>query len=229
MNSININGTTTVDPSLIALKVLTANTLKPSKISMADSELLSSKLKKEHLNAKTTLITEDEKVTKIWFVVNGTIEAKRHGKVIDIIKPPAVIGDDLAVTGEASPYTFETETPLNALTLTVKDFQDLLVSAPTLVNEWLKEIAFKLQKERNRLNYLLASNLNSQLAGLLFERKKNSQVELTQSMIASLLNVHRASVSRALHVLERQHIVEIKYASIKILDEEKLQKIATDA
>ena len=183
-------------------------------------------INKKRVEARTTLEKAGQPVEEVWIVLNGTLRTTSASRVLDVIDSPAIIGDDLALRNGDSTYSVRAETAVNAFTIDAQKFRELIYEMPSLAAAWLGELTLKLEYDRIRMSYLLSGDLTSQLAGLLLHRQKGAQVFLTQATLASLLNVHRASVSRALHFLERHNAIEIGYGSVAIKDEAKLRKIA---
>lgn len=214
-----------VDPAVIVIKILNDRLGKRPLLLPSDIEALSGVLTKKHLSPGAELEKAGRIPGHVWIIVNGVVKAHLNGKSIDVLTSPVIIGDDSVILGTPLPYAFEAETPVNALTIKSEDFTELLRSSPAISSQWVQELALKLSHERIRTVHLLSGGLTSQLAGLLLERQKGGSVELTQSAIASLLNVHRASVSRGLHALERQGLIGINYASVSIRNQQKLKAL----
>lgn len=215
-----------IDAARILVKLLSDRSGHPLKLSLSEMDKLNQVINKKRVEARTTLEKAGQPVEEVWIVLNGTLRTTSASRVLDVIDSPAIVGDDLALRNSESTYSVRAETAVNAFTIDAQKFRELIYEMPSLAAAWLGELTLKLEYDRIRMSYLLSGDLTSQLAGLLLHRQKGSQVFLTQATLASLLNVHRASVSRALHFLERHNAIEIGYGSVAIKDEAKLRKIA---
>lgn len=215
-----------IDAARILVKLLSDRSGRPLKLSLSEMDKLNQVINKKRVEARTTLEKAGQPVEEVWIVLNGTLRTTSASRVLDVIDSPAIVGDDLALRNSESTYSVRAETAVNAFTIDAQKFRELIYEMPSLAAAWLGELTLKLEYDRIRMSYLLSGDLTSQLAGLLLHRQKGSQVFLTQATLASLLNVHRASVSRALHFLERHNAIEIGYGSVAIKDEAKLRKIA---
>lgn len=216
-----------VDTARIVAKILGDKNGEPVKLSNADMNALGALLMKRHVQARATLEKAGQHAENVWFVLNGTLRLTSSGRVLDVIEAPAIVGDELVLGRSKPDYSIRAETPVNALTIDAESFRSLMKASPQLASAWVSELTNKLEYSRTRMGYLLSGDLTTRLAGLLLHRSHGGQVPLTQATMASLLNVHRASISRALHLLERQGAIDIGYASVKISDQAKLHQIAT--
>lgn len=209
-------------PAIIK-KILEEVTHQPTQLSDTDLAMLASRVQKRHLEEEEAFVSPSGE-PEVWIVANGKIRVEEHGRMVDIIEAPTVLGDFQALTGRTARHGYKTETPVNALVLSFTDFKDLFAQAPTMAKEWANVFAHKLEQETDKREYLLAGNLNQQIGQLLLQKEKDGKVELTQGYIAALLGVHRASVSRGLHALSRQGCITINYANVDIKNIAKLRK-----
>jgi CRP-like cAMP-binding protein len=95
---------------------------------------------------------------------------------------------------------------------------------PDLALSWISELSRRLTVWQVRLEGLLAGDLRShQVASvLLYGVGPGDGAGITQHFLADLLGVQRSSVKRALQELKGQRIVEVGYASLRILDRDAL-------
>lgn len=72
----------------------------------------------------------------------------------------------------------------------------------------------------------LPGDVEHRLARLLLTQAHQGQVALSQAVIAELLGVHRASISRVLNEFKAAGLVELGYRKVRVLEPEELRRVA---
>jgi CRP-like cAMP-binding protein len=215
-----------LDAAKSVVKLLAERTGAPVRVTNEDLRQLAAVVTPRRVPARHTLENAEQSPKRVWIVTTGTVRMTLPGRILDVLEGPAIIGDDHVVRHTKLLTSVRSSTPLDVFTIEAQAFSELMSRAPSLAAAWMGEMAAKADHDRRRSNYLLSGDLTAQLAGLLEHRSQGGTVMLTQATLASLLNVHRASVSRALHTLARQGAIEIGYATVRIRDVERLRSIA---
>ncbi len=90
---------------------------------------------------------------------------------------------------------------------------------------WLSSVAQRLATSHARLISLLGRPLVAQLAGLLLDEAEDGTIQLPQRTLAAMLGVARPSLNKVLKDLERRGLVELGYGTIRLPDEDGLQRV----
>jgi CRP-like cAMP-binding protein len=144
-----------------------------------------------------------------------------------MLKPGDVDGDIQLLLRMPPPYTARAIDPVECLYLTADGFDRLLAQRAQVARRWLTSVATRLAHSQNRLLGLLGGTLTQQTARLLLdEADETGQIALPQRTLAAMLGAQRPSVNKVLRELAHQHLIELAYRSIRIMDRDGLARAA---
>ncbi len=179
----------------------------------------------------THLFKEGEPADAAYLVESGEVEIYRgsgsNRRVVARVGPGSVLGD-IAMFGD-TPYISSTKAidSVRAFKFERSRLLPALARHPAVCLRWLVAGLRQLEDTQRRVIRLMHKTVLSQVADLLVEEgEKRSEVNLSQGSIAALLGVSRQSVNEALGRLRDQGAVETGYRNIRILDRERLSRVA---
>ena len=168
----------------------------------------------------------------IWVVRTGSVEltAGTGGRraVVQLLRRGDIVGDVYLVIGMPAPVTARVGEPGRFVHVSADNFRTLLEKHPRLASVWMANLCSRLAQSRVRLLELLAPALHQRLARLLLEETEDGVLRMSQAGIAQMLGAQRSSVNRALKKLERDGVVELRYASVILNDKERLAALAAE-
>lgn len=177
------------------------------------------------------LFSEGDDPAVIYLLEQGEAEISRgpsgRRRVVAHAGPGSMLGD-LAVFGDR-PYTFTARASGQVRVLRLDRIRLLaeLARQPALLMRWLVAGQHQLEKTQRRVLQLMHKTVLAQVADVLLEESETrEEVNLSQATIANLLGVSRQSVNEALGRLREQGLVSTGYRTIRVLDPERLQRIA---
>lgn len=200
-------------------------------LSMADVELIRDVGELVSKFPGTHLFKEGEPADAAYLVESGEVEIYRGSgsdrRVVSRVGPGSVLGD-IAMFGD-TPYISSTKAinKVRAFRFERTRLLPELARHPAVCLRWLVAGLRQLEDTQRRVIRLMHKTVLSQVADLLSEEgETRSEVNLSQGTIAALLGVSRQSVNEALGRLRDQRAVETGYRNIRILDREKLARVA---
>ena len=180
----------------------------------------------------THLFKEGSAADAAYLVESGEVEIYRGSgrarRVVSRVGPGSVLGD-IAMFGD-TPYISSAQAvgPVRAFRFDRSQLIPELARHPAICLRWLVAGLRQLEETQRRVIRLMHKTVLAQVADLLTEEaERRTEVNLSQSTIATLLGVSRQSVNEALGRLRDQGAVETGYRNIRILDVAKLAEIAT--
>ncbi|WP_419677923.1 Crp/Fnr family transcriptional regulator [Aliarcobacter lanthieri] len=117
------------------------------------------------------------------------------------------------------------ETDSEVLLIDYKKFKEEFLLKPEIAMFFIKSLTKKIKYLESFINYNITLNSIEKIAKFLFENEKLLS-SLKQVKIAQILNITPETFSRQLAKLKKDNIIENDKGTIKILDYERLQKIA---
>ncbi|NIJ11911.1 CRP-like cAMP-binding protein [Saccharomonospora amisosensis] len=166
----------------------------------------------------------------VWIVQRGRVELSagsgRRRSVVHVLQPGDVDGDIQHLLDMPLPYTARALEEATVLSLSADDFERLLADSLPLARRWLSSVAQRLAVSQNRIIGLLGRSLTQQVARLLLDESVEGDVQLPQRTLAAMLGVQRPSMNKILKDFERQGLLAVGYAAIRITDRSGLLGIA---
>jgi CRP-like cAMP-binding protein len=200
-------------------------------LSPPDLDALAASLQSRKLPAGAVLFAAGSGPSGVWMIQSGHVELSvgsgRRRAVVEMLKPGDVDGDIPLLLRMPPPYTARAIDPVECLYLTADGFDRLLAQRAQVARRWLTSVATRLAHSQNRLLGLLGGTLTQQTARLLLdEADETGQIALPQRTLAAMLGAQRPSVNKVLRELAHQHLIELAYRSIRIMDRDGLARAA---
>lgn len=195
-------------------------------------EALARRCPERTIGAGECLFREGTGLDCVYVVRRGLVGLGRraNGRRVTflLLHPGDIVGDLAALLGRPAFFDAFAVTEAKVLVVPAADFLTALDLRSSFVRQWAVGLGGRMAALQSRLEELLGADLRTQVASLLHhELKAGSRVvSLTQQMIADLLGVRRTSVTRTLHGLQRQGIIEIGYGHIAVRDHASLADAA---
>ncbi len=168
---------------------------------------------------------------RVWILRQGRLELSvgsgRRRVVVHLLHPGDVDGDIELLLDMPLPYTARALDDAVLLVLDRADFERLLVTHPPIARRWLSSVAQRLAASQGRILGLLGRSLTKQVARLLLDEAVDSRVLLPQRTLAAMLGVQRPSINKVLKDFERDGLIAIHYATIKLVNTDGLARKAT--
>ncbi|MBL3520139.1 Crp/Fnr family transcriptional regulator [Arcobacter lanthieri] len=117
------------------------------------------------------------------------------------------------------------ETDSEVLLIDYQKFKEEFLLKPEIAMFFIKSLTKKIKYLESFINYNITLNSIEKIAKFLFENEKLLP-SLKQVKIAQILNITPETFSRQLAKLKKDNIIENDKGTIKILDYERLQRIA---
>jgi CRP-like cAMP-binding protein len=175
---------------------------------------------------------DDASAVGVWIVREGRVElgvgTGRRRVVVGVLRPGDVEGDILLLLGQPLPYSARALDAVVCLHLPGAEFEALLAARPAIGRRWLSSVAQRLAASHARLIGLLGRSLPAQLASLLLDEAEAGAVLLPQRTLAAMLGVARPSLNKALKDFERRGLIQIGYASVRLLDPTALGQLRAE-
>lgn len=200
------------------------------------------KLTKGHkiitVSKKDLLFREEKYPNALYFVVSGKIKAFRineYGKefIIDLYKPGDFIGYEALL--EDTRYQFSTAALEESEVCVIpKDqFFLLLNTNKDVANTFIKLLSNGIKEKEDRLIKMAYHSIRKRVAEallLLIEKYKQPEdevfsINMSRNDLSSLVGTATETLIRTLSDFKEEGLVEVKGATIKIINEEKLRKI----
>lgn len=165
----------------------------------------------------------------VWAVRRGVVElavgAGSNRRIVDVAKRGELVGMPYALLSRRADVTARTVTCVEAI-FCRGDIRGLLDASPHLARLCLEKTSWQLLETRERIIELLGGTLAQRLARLLITESDEQRLPMSQSQIAQMLGAQRSSVNRALRSFEDQGVLRLRYASVEIVEPERLKAIA---
>lgn len=197
-----------------------------------DLQALAERCPERTLRAGQCLFQQGSALPAVHVVRHGLIGLGRriHGRRLTflLLRPGDIAGDEAAVLGSAALTDAFAITDAGVLDVPVPEFLRALDLRSPFVRRWAAGLGGRLSAFQSRLEEVLAGDLRASIASLLLHELGGTArvVNLKQQTIADLLGAQRTSVSRTLHELQRQGVVDVGYGHIAVRDIAGLAKAA---
>ncbi|MCY9785950.1 Crp/Fnr family transcriptional regulator [Nocardiopsis sp. EMB25] len=227
-----LNGTETADPRVqqAAWVARCVGRGSAAPLTPRDLNALATFLHRQSLSRGAVAFREGDSPSRVWIVRSGHVELSvgsgEERTVVEIRHAGDVDGDIQFLLGKPLPYTARATDDVELLYMRAEDFERLMSEHRALARRWLASIAGRLDASQGRIMELLGKSLTEQTARLLLDEASSSVVPLPQRTLAAMLGVRRPSLNRVLKRLEREELIEMRYAAIEILDPDGLSRKA---
>jgi len=186
---------------------------------------------------RATIFSEGDKGNGFYLVKEGKVKIfmiSPDGKeqILHIFGPGEPFGEVPVFAGKSFPAHAVALENSRLVFLPRDDFIALVAANPSLALNLLAALATRLRQFTKMIDALSLKEVPGRLAAhLLFLSKKQSagdhlKLELSKTQLASLLGTIPETLSRMLGKLQREGFIEIRGASISIVDREGLEALA---
>ena len=185
------------------------------------------------------LFDEKEHPEVVYVIKSGIAKLSKIGtygkeQILRFITEGDLIGYRSLLCGESFRARAEALTEVEALCIPSGVFIELLEEDKSLAFEMLKKIAFELGESANTITFLAQKTVRERLAEMLLilEGKLGMDPEgfikivLTREEIANLIGTATESAIRLISEFKSDKIIETEGRSIKIIDRERLMRLA---
>jgi CRP-like cAMP-binding protein len=191
-----------------------------------------------HADAGTVVAASGSKVTHVQVVSDGELELRARldeGRAtMAVVRTGGVIADIPLLLNAPMPFDAIASRDTECIALSRQRWTELLTRYPDLALRWMTSIARRLDDDRRRLVVVTSKPLVAQVAYLLLDLAEDGPagepvVKLSHTTIAHLLGARRQSVTRVFADLKRRGLVETRYGSTVLLDEDGLRQVMGSA
>lgn len=177
---------------------------------------------------------------KIGIILSGTVDVQKlfpSGKVVIIErrKSPDLIAESSIFSRlEYYPDTFTAGKPCKILFMLKTELLELFKSNQDFMLNFLESVSNSTLILKHKIGILSLDSIQEKIAGFLIHDKKQSCKDNGSNIVtlpfskkawAEYMDVSRTSLSRELRDMEKRGIITFQKRIIKILDQEKLEKI----
>ncbi len=192
---------------------------------------LATYLSQVELRAGETLFEQGRSVPGVWIVKSGVVElivgSPRRRLVVQLLRPGDVEGDVSLVVEQPPPYSARAASDATLLFISAEAFHKLLDEHPRIGRRWLTYCTERLAANQARLLQFLSLSLEQKVARMLLDEAVEREITLPQRTLAAMLAVPRPTLNRVLKRIERRDLIAIEYSRIRVLDEDRLARMAT--
>ncbi|MDD4678741.1 MAG: Crp/Fnr family transcriptional regulator [Tissierellia bacterium] len=187
------------------------------------------------------LFEKEQKVKELGIVIEGVLNLvswKYSGNrvIVTTLEKDDLFGEALIYATEGnSPYDLVSSGKSKVLLIPYKIFSNMCSNNCSyhaqLIKNMLTILSDKIVMLNNKMSILNAETLKGRIAVYLLSLQKKSNtmifdMPMNRQKLAEFLNVKRPSLSRELSNMQKDNIIEVYRSSVKILDMDKLRKLA---
>jgi CRP/FNR family cyclic AMP-dependent transcriptional regulator len=190
--------------------------------------------------AGSVLFMEGQAPNSVMIICQGKVKlsvSSSEGKtiILNIAEPGEVLGLSSAISGRAHEATAETVEPVQVNIIKRDDFLRFLGKHRDVSMHAAQELSNVHNTACREIRILgLAQSVPEKLANLILNwdakspahKRGSMKMTLTHEEIAQFLGTSRETVTRALNDLKKKKIIEIKGATLRITDPNKLASVA---
>lgn len=154
------------------------------------------------------------------------------GKVIrveELAAPELIAAGILFSKDNYLPVIVKTKTPVEMLFINKKDILNLCKKSDRFLINYLEEISDRVSFLSKRLFFMSFKSIKSKIAHYFLTQAQGKEkflLKLTIEELASFFGIERPSLSRAFQQMEQEGIIKKDKKEIKILEKEKLTRMA---
>lgn len=197
----------------------------------SDLDALASYVSLRQLTSGDKLFDQGRPVPGVWVIQSGRVELaisdSRTRLLVQILRSGDVEGDIYVVLDQLPPYEGRVVEDGDCIFIERDAFERLLADNHSLARRWLTSCAARVTSSQGRILEFLSLTLPQKVARVLIDEAVEDHVSVPQRTLAAMLAIRRPSLNRALKQFEKQGMVAIGYAEIKILDRPGLERIAS--
>ncbi|MEN8171513.1 MAG: Crp/Fnr family transcriptional regulator [Chloroflexota bacterium] len=181
---------------------------------------------------------EGEPCKGLYIVKSGWLRAVKissagREQVIRFVGPGEVFNEVGVLTGGVNVVTVEALEPSKVLIVQRKELLNLVDKYPSLAKSIIENLAHRVLYAMNLVTDLSLRSVESRLARFLIEEADadtiNRKKWATQAAIAARIGTVPVVINRAFRAFVEDDLIELKRETILILNQDKLQKIASSS
>lgn len=199
-------------------------------IRSSDLEILSTHFSTVSLEAGTVLFSKGAIPEGVWILRTGAVEllahARRRAVVVRVVGVGESVGDVQILSRTPAQYKARAAEESTCLFARAENLERLIREAPELARRWVTKLAMQVCRNQDRILELLSTSLDQKVARALLLESSDGEFPFSQAMLASMIGVHRSSISPLLKKFEKEGLISVAYRSICILDRDHLALIA---
>jgi CRP/FNR family transcriptional regulator len=187
--------------------------------------------------AGTTIFTEGESCGGFHIIVEGLVRIYRmnpEGRLhtLSLLRPVSTFNEVAAVDGHHNPFNAVAVTYAEVMILSHRCLMDLLASEPSLLENYVQQLAHLNRDYLERLEDMTFRSIPSRLAKLFLhettyaDQISETPTKLTQEEIAAILGTTREVVGRALRGLLNAGLLRKQGRQLFIADRARLEILA---
>ena len=188
----------------------------------------------------TTLFQEGDIGEALYILVSGMVKLSKvdlggYEKTLAILQPPEFLGEMALLGAKTRNATALTLGDTSAYLLFEDDFQKLVQTYPQVTLNVTSTLARRLEGMSSEAQILSYKDAQGRVAFVLLRLYRSGVIELnevgeaivrlTHQELANLAGTSRETVTRALKVLEREHVIETRPKEIIVTDIQGLEEI----
>jgi CRP-like cAMP-binding protein len=203
-------------------------------LSSRDRDLLAPNLEPVNLPLRRDMEKPDKRIEDIFFIETGiasvvAMQANGTAVEIGIVGYEGMSGTAVVLGTDRSPHSTYIQLKGTGQKIAARDLRKAMDESPSLRAVLLKFAqAFAVQTAHTAIANARAK-LHERLARWILmahDRVSGDTLSLTHEFLSLMLAVRRAGVTEALHVLQKQKLIEAHRAEIKVLNRKGIEKIA---
>lgn len=202
-------------------------------------DLASNSLKEKTYKKGECIFDDGEFPKGVYFITKGTIKLSKSGtfgkdQILRFIKEGDLVGYRSILSGEDFQARAEAMNDVSATFVPAAVFLKLLEEDPKISYAMLQKIAYELGESSKTITFLAQKTVRERLAEvlLLLEHKLGAdqegyiKISLTREEIANLVGTATESAIRLISEFKSDKLIETDGRKIKIINHEKLRKLA---
>lgn len=185
------------------------------------------------------LILNGENTGTIYHLVKGRVKVydvtyRGEEVILNTFKPPAFFPMSLAIHGMDNPYIYEAETEVTLHQAPAADVMEFIKSNPDVMYDLLTRLYIGVEGLLKRMSLLMSGSAKSRLIyEMLLEARRFGEpqadgsclLDVTEKSIGARAGLSRETVSREVHKLKHDGLIEIRSKSVVIRNIGALEKL----
>lgn len=202
-------------------------------ISPFELDVLQKEVVKVELDRAVTLFHKGDMSDGTYIVVYGLVKLgipSSHGndKVLELIRPGQSFGEAMMFLDEPYPFYAEALEPTLLLRLPKNALLRLVEQSPLIAKQMMTGLSYRLlgfirDVERHSLQNATQRVIDYLLQVSNMQGSADIRLELKKNLVASILNLSPETLSRVLHQLVDEHLIQVSGSNIHIESAEALK------
>lgn len=191
-----------------------------------------------HFAKGQVLILNGDETDYIYHLISGKVKVydvtyRGEEIILNIFKPPAFFPMSLAINHGANPYIYEAETDIEIRQAPAEEVVEFIKTNPDIMFDLLSRVYRGLDGLLGRMAHLMSSSAKRRLIyELIIEARRFGTlqkdgsyiIDINEKDIGARAGLSRETVSREIHKLKAEKLVEIKSKDIVLKNMPLLEK-----